>query len=208
MVKFTVSLNDKFISSLIFDKSNIHIGHNSSNDIIIDHPAAAPIHAIVKQEGYAYIVTQLNTNYPLNINNDEIKETRLINNDKIFIGNYTLTFNSARLITPTGNKKVSIVNAIAVNETINLPNASIQVLSGKNIGRVIPIKDESVNIGSDDSDIAIISKQKKGYTIITKETDVKITINYEPIDNDNSIILNDNDMLVVDNISMQFFLES
>ena len=63
-----------------------------------------------------------------------------------------------------------------------------------------------VSFGQKGSNAAVISRKTEGYAITAKKTNANITINHEPL-GDNTIILNDNDMLLIDNISMQFFLE-
>ena len=116
MVKFTVSLNNKTIKSLIFDQNVIHIGRNSNNDLLIDHPDAAPVHAIVTLRGHAYIITQVDKEHPLIINNEKTEEARLINNDKIVIDNYSITFNSAKIIIPRENDSVTKNYAAPLDE--------------------------------------------------------------------------------------------
>lgn len=206
MVKLTISLNNKTIKSLIFDQNVIHIGRNTSNDLQIDHPDSAPIHAKVTLKGHAYIITQADNEYPLIINNEETEELRLINNDKIVIDNYSITFNSAKIIIPNEKDIVSKNYAAPLNEEIVIPNANVQILSGQHIGRVISLKKNRVSFGQKGSDSALISRKAEGYEITAQKTNANISINHEPL-GDNTIILNDNDMLLIDNISMQFFLE-
>jgi pSer/pThr/pTyr-binding forkhead associated (FHA) protein len=209
MVKFTISLNNKSIKSQVFDKNVINIGRNANNDLSIDNPTIAPVHATVTLNGYAYIITQSDKNYPLIINNEETKEARLINNDKIVIDNYTITFNSARIIFSSHNDNVIENSSPPIKEKIKIPNANVQILSGEHIGRVISLKNNKVTFGknSSGSGLAIVSKQSEGYSISAIEAGTDITINFEPLGK-SSVILNNNDMLVIGNISMQFFQEN
>lgn len=206
MVKFTISLNKKTIKSHIFDQNVIHIGRNSNNDLLIDHPDAAPIHATVTLKGHAYIITQVDKEYPLIINNEKTEEVRLINNDKIIVDNYSITFNSAKIIIPNENDTVTKIHAAPLDEEVTIPNANVQILSGQHIGRVISLKKNTVSFGQKGSNAAVISRKTEGYAITAQATNANISINHEPL-GDNTIILNDNDMLIIDNISMQFFLE-
>ncbi len=209
MVKFTISLNNKSIKSHVFDKNVIYIGRNAKNDLSIDSPAAAPVHATVTLKGYAYIITQNDEDFPLIINNEKIKEARLINNDKIIIGNHTIIFNSARIIFSSHIDNVVENLSPPIKEKIKIPNANVQILSGDHIGRVISLKQNKVTFGknSSGSGLAMISKQTEGYSIAAIEDGANITINFEPLGK-NPIILNDSDMLVIDNVSMQFFQEN
>jgi pSer/pThr/pTyr-binding forkhead associated (FHA) protein len=202
MLKLTTSLNKQHINAIVFDKNIVHIGSDPSNDLSIDHPSIAPIHASITQKGYAYIISQIDNSHPLIINDKKIKEARLINNDRIMINNYSIAFNSAKLMdlpktnkhTPTPSKK------------INLPSANFQILSGQHIGRVITMAKNKLSFGQRGTSVAVISRETEGYSIAAKDGHATILVNHEPLDTQ-PIILNDNDMLIVDNISMQFFLK-
>lgn len=206
MVKFTVSFDNKIIQSLVFDQNVIHIGNNSSSDLLIDSAYAGPDHAVVTQKGHAYFIIQVDKKYPLIINNDNIKEARLINNDKIIIDNYSISFNSAKIIIPNKNDTATKNYAAPLEEEYIIPNANIQILSGKHIGRVISLKNNNFCFGQHGSNTAVISKNTKGYAISAEKKSAQISINQEPL-GDSVLTLNDNDMLLIDNISMQFFIE-
>lgn len=201
MLKLTTSLNKQHVNATIFDKNVIHIGSDPSSDLFIDHPSIAPIHASITQKGYAYIISQLDQSFPLIINNKETKEVRLINNDKIVIDEYSIAFNSAKIMAlPESDEPLPA-------KKINLPNANFQILSGQHIGRVITMTKNKLNFGQGGLNVAVISREAEGYSILAKQSDASILINQEAL-GDQPVMLNDNDMLIVDNISMQFFLKN
>lgn len=201
MLKLTTSLNKQHVNAIVFDKNVIHIGSDPSNDLSIDHPSIAPIHASIIQKGYAYIISQIDSNYPLIINDKKTKEARLINNDRIMIDGYSIAFNSAKLMVLPDSEEPP------PSKKINIPNANFQILSGKHIGRVITMTKSKLNFGQGGASVAVISLQAEGYHIIKNKSDASVLINHEPL-GDQPLILNDNDMLIIDDISMQFFLKN
>jgi hypothetical protein len=60
-------------------------------------------------------------------------------------------------------------------------------------------------LGHDGNGIIVISKRREGYFVSVLENSGTITVNNEPL-NDKSLKLNTNDVLVIDNTSLQFFL--
>lgn len=60
-------------------------------------------------------------------------------------------------------------------------------------------------LGHDGNGVIAIAKRKEGYFVSVLEHSGTITVNNEPL-NDKSLKLNTNDVLVIDNTSLQFFL--
>ena len=61
-------------------------------------------------------------------------------------------------------------------------------------------------LGRGDKGIAVISKRREGYFLSPLASNQSLTVNYEPL-KDSAVKLNDNDLVVVDQILMKFFLE-
>lgn len=211
MAKFTVYFKDKAIQSEIFDSGVIHIGRDETNDIVIDNLAVASIHAVVIIKEDSCIIKQLNDDFPLFINNTKCKDSLLEHNDKITIGKHTIIFSTTESVASTTNNNAANKDLKDLNEKleekIKLPDANLQVLDGQHIGRILPLKKALTRFGLSGTGTVIISRRKEGYFISSLETDAKITINNKEL-TDKSLNLNQNDIIVIDNISMQFFLEN
>ncbi len=210
MAKFTVYFKGKAIQSKIFDSGVIHIGRDETNDLVIDNLAIAPAHAVVIIKEDSCIIKPLNDEFPLVVNDEKSKESLLKNNDKIEIGKHTIVFNTTESIAPnhnnTFNKDVISLNS-KLEEEVHIPDANLQVMDGQHIGRVLPLKKSMTRFGNSGSGIVIITRRKDGYFISSLESNSNITVNKEPLA-DKTINLSNNDILVIDNTSMQFFFEN
>jgi len=202
MAKFTIYFKNKAIKYYVFNTGIIYIGSEESNDLIIDDQEIAPIHAVISIEDTQYTIEQVNYKHPLIINDQKVSEVLLQHNDEITVGQHKISFITGNfMVPPTINQPAMHVN------TTSFSNANLQVLSGKQIGQVLSLKKPITRLGKKDTDAVIISKQKKGYFISSLKSDSQTTINQEPLTG-KTINLNDNDMVVIDNVSMQFFLEN
>ncbi len=211
MAKFTVYFKDKAVHSQFFDTGIIHIGRDEFNDMTIDNPTVAPAHAVVIIKDNSHLIKQLNNEFPLIINNEKCKEALLENNDIITIGKHTITFSSAESITAPQSNTISVDKDIdllnkKIVESVKTPDATLQVLDGQHIGRMLPLKKSMTRFGHSGSGVVVIARRKDGYFISSLEGGENISINRQPLD-DKTINLSDNDIVMIDNTSMQFFLE-
>jgi len=211
MAKFTVYFKGKVIQSHIFEPGVIHIGRDESNDLAIDNLTVAPAHAVVIIKENSCVIKQLNNEFPLLINNEKSKEAVLRDNDTISVGKHTIVFSTTESVSPVTNsnsasKDVESLN-IKLEEKINVPDANLQVMDGQHIGRVLPLKKPMTRFGHSGAGIGVIARRKDGYFISSLEGDTNITVNQTPLGN-KTVNLNNNDVVVIDNISMQFFFEN
>ncbi len=211
MAKFTVYFKDKAIQSHIFEPGVIHLGRDETNDLIIDNLSVAPTHAVVIIKENSCIIKQLNESHPLIVNNEKNKEALLQNNDKITIGKHSIVFNTAESITlpknlNTINREIESLNE-KIEVEVRIPDANFQVLDGQHIGRVLPLKKVMTRFGHSGSGVVVVSKRKNGYFISSLESGMEITVNKKLLA-ERSVFLKHNDVVVIDQTSMLFFLEN
>lgn len=210
MAKLTVYFKDKAIHSGLFENGIVRIGRDETNDLTIDSLAVAPAHAVIIIHNDGCIIKQLNDEFPLIINGEETKTCNLNNNDIILIGKHNIIFNTTESVeSPAAfnnliDEDVKSLNR-EINDELHIPSANLQVMNGNNIGKILPLKNAMTRLGHDGNGVIVISKRKGGYFVSILENRGTITVNNEPL-NDKSLKLNMNDVLVVDNISLQFFL--
>lgn len=211
MAKFTVYFKDKLIQSHLFDSGVIHVGRDETNDLTIDNLAVAPAHAVVIVKEDSCLIKQLNDEFPLIVNKEKNKETLLKNTDEISIGKHTLIYNTTESV--LSSKKISSADRDMeslngkLEQTVQLPDANLQVLDGQHIGRMLPLKKPMTRLGQSGSGVVVISKRKDGYFISILEGNTEITVNQKPLAN-KTVSLKNNDIVVVEKVSMQFFLEN
>ncbi|MDO9049756.1 MAG: FHA domain-containing protein [Methylobacter sp.] len=209
MAKLTVFFKDKAIHSGLFERGIVHIGRDETNDLAIDSLAVAPAHAVIIIRDDDCIIKQLNDEFPLTINGKKIKVCNLNDNDTISIGKHDIIFNTAEFVeSPLFNslidEDVKSLNQEIDNE-LHIPAANLQIMTGRNIGKILQLKKPMTRLGHDGNGVVAISKRKEGYFVSVLENSGTITVNNEPL-NDKSLKLNTNDVLVIDNTSLQFFL--
>ncbi len=210
MAKFTVYFKDKALSSEIFDSGVVHIGRDETNDITVDSLAVAPAHAAVIIKENTCIIKQLNDDFPLIINNIPTKESILQNNDHINIGKHSILFSVTESVAPEPAPKFNdkILESLndKIEENIRIPDANLQIMNGPHIGRILALKKTMTRIGNSHSGIAVISRRKEGYFIAALENSDNLAVNNEAL-GEKSIKLNPNDIISINETSMQFFCD-
>jgi hypothetical protein len=210
MARLTVFFKDKAIHSDLFENGVVHIGRDETNDLTIDSLAVAPAHAALVIRDGSCIIKQLNDDFPLIVNRVKVKECHLNNNDTISIGKHDIIYNTTeaaseqvRQITASNKDTKPTDHKAGAHPAITAAN--LQVMDGPNIGKILLLKNAMTRLGHSDSGMVVISRRKEGYFIAALENKTQITINDQPLD-DNSLKLNNNDVIVIDDTSLQFFL--
>ncbi|MGZ5006740.1 MAG: FHA domain-containing protein [Methylobacter sp.] len=208
MAKLTVFFKDKAIYSNLFEQGIVHIGRDETNDLTIDSLAVAPAHAVIVVRGDNHTIKQLNDEFPLVINGKKTRTCNLNNNDMISLGKHDIIFNTAKLVEPLVNSLID-EDVKSLNEEIeselHIPAANLQIMNGSNIGKILQLKKSMTRLGRDGNGVIAISRRKEGYFVSVLENNGTIMVNNEPL-NDKSLKLKTNDVLVIDDTSLQFFL--
>lgn len=211
MAKLTVYFKFKEIDSYLFEDKVVHIGRDESNDIRIDSLAVAPAHAAIIIRDDAATIKQLNDNFPLIVNGQVTKECPLNDEDTITVGKHDLVYyseerqdradaqESEQLILEDGHLS-------SEQDDRHAPSASLQVLDGPNIGKVVWLKKAMTRLGNDHSGIIVISKRKDGYFVSALKNNDSISVNKQPI-KESYLQLKQNDVLSINNVSLQFFMQ-
>jgi len=216
MAKFTVFFKDKAIHSAIFDTGVIHIGRDETNELVLDSLAVAPAHAVAIIRDGACVVKQLNDKFPLLVNNRATKEASLENNDVINVGKHYIVYNTTESFlelseAPTPKqppKPDSDLEALneKLEENIRLPEANLQIMDGPHIGRILPLKKAMTRLGHEGGSVVVIARRKDGYYVSALQGHDGLMVNRELL-GERSVQLQNNDVIQIEKIPMQFFLE-
>ncbi len=210
MAKLTVYFKYKAIDSYLFENKVVHIGRDETNDIKIDSLAVAPAHAVIIIKDKC-LIKQLNDDYPLIINGQKTKESLLNNSDTITIGKHDIVFNDSE---PSINEiedtldfkdNTPVASAIDEHHDEHIPAASLQVMNGDNIGKVVSLKRAMTRLGNIGNGILVITKRKDGYFVSALENNGTLLINNNPL-NESYLKLQQNDVLSINSTALQFFL--
>lgn len=206
MAKFTVFFKDKVVHSALFESGVVHIGRDETNDLTLNSLAVAPAHAAVVIKETGSLIKQLNDDFPLIINGEKAKEYNLSNNDRITLGKHSIVYNTTESVVEKPslpNFDVDQLN-LEIERGVQMPEANLQVIDGKHIGRILPMKKAMTRLGRNGGGVAVIARRKDGYFISALENDISLTVNDIPI-GDKTLKLNNNDIILIDNVSLQFF---
>ena len=210
MAKFTVYFKDKPIFSNIYDAGVVHIGRDDTNELVVDSLAVAPAHAVVVIKDGECIIKQLNEKFPLLVNNQPVKQWSLQNNDVINVGKHYIVYNTTEFFHGVDSSQAEDPDIQVLNE--KLENASkqqegkLQIMDGPHIGRILTLKKAMTRLGHEGSGVIVISRRKDGYYLSALQGHDGLVLNKEPL-GDRTVLLQNNDVIVVEKTPMQFFLE-
>ena len=189
------------------DIKQVFIGRDTDNVIQIDSLAVAPTHAVVSfGEGdtdEAHIEL-LDKSYSLAVNSKPIDKAtlqqQLQDGDSIAIGKHIIQY-----VSDVSNK---VDHDESVDKLYARPlEANMQILSGKNIGRIYPIKKALTRLKKPgtEMDIAVIARRKEGYFLSPLDPGSALRVNKDIV-NDKTVKLEHGDTLEIDNDAIRFFL--
>jgi len=79
-------------------------------------------------------------------------------------------------------------------------------MDGPHIGRILTLKKAMTRLGHEGSGVIVISRRKDGYYLSALQGHDGLVLNKEPL-GDRTVLLQNNDVIVVEKTPMQFFLE-
>jgi hypothetical protein len=209
MPKLTVYFKDKEIDSFIFDEGKVRIGRDETNEITIDSLAIAPVHAVITLRDGTATIRALQDEFPMTVNGGKTTEAVLNENDMIALGKHHVLFSSAASVGGPKPFAEAVENdppaSLLFGVEPELPNGNFQIMDGENIGKIIPIKKTMIQLGRPGQGIVVVTRKKEGYFVSTLENKGSLTVNGEPIEN-KIVKLSDNDILGINDKSLQFFL--
>lgn len=211
MAKLTLTFKGKPIRAYQFEAGDcISIGRNDENDIQIDSLAVAPVHAEIKFAEGRSVISQKQNDFPLQVNNTLTACHELQHGDQISVGKHVLYFTEETiLLEMPATRGSSAVDLKILDEELKQSSqaveAQLQILNGRNIGRVVSLKGGLTRLGKPETGVAVIAKRKDGFYIASLDAGVQIKLNGQAV-RDKSIKLNQGDLLEIDRTEMQFFV--
>ena len=215
MAKLTLTFKGKPIRAYQFEAGDCAcIGRNDENEIHIDSLAVAPVHAEIQFGDECSTISQKESEFALHVNNTQTNKHELRHGDQISIGKHILYFteDSTLLEAPSRQnhrESVESNHSTLLDDELRQSSQSaegqLQIMNGKNIGRVILLKRGLTRLGKPETGVAVIAKRKDGFYIASLKADAQIKLNQQQID-DKSVKLCEGDTLEIDRIEMQFFV--
>ncbi|MCM8854941.1 MAG: FHA domain-containing protein [Candidatus Thiodiazotropha sp.] len=211
MPKLTLTFKGRVIDVFHLESETTHIGRNEDCTIPIDSLAIAPVQAVLTLDADdTYQLQATDEEFPVLVNHEKIEQTLLHHGDVIQIGKHTLSFaeDVMELGADLGQSDLPAdqePDPDDENEIDESKSSSgvLQIMSGDNFGRIIPLKRNLTRIGHAGGDCAMIARREDGYFISFLEGPNPPSINRQPI-GDQVQILTDGDVIEVGGTQMQF----
>jgi hypothetical protein len=203
MPKLTLAFKGQALAVHHLSDGHVRIGRDPQCDIHIDSLAVAPLHVELTIAGESCQVAALDPEYPAYVNEIKVESRSLVHGDVLRVGKHSLAFATD-----------GIALGVHVDEEgewteQNDPHeggkrvrstAYLQVLSGEQIGRIIPLY-SMIRLGKGGG--AMITHRSGGYYLSYLEGSM-VTIDGVPIGTE-SVLLSDGCNIQIGPLKLQFY---
>jgi pSer/pThr/pTyr-binding forkhead associated (FHA) protein len=199
-VKLTVYFKEHLIQEHFIEFDEIVIGSGAACDLVIDSLAVSAEHCKVTQRDDGLYLEALDPESPTLVNGTAITSKHALSDKDTFsLGKHTIEF--------TGNPEQSQSLLRHKHEASLNHQGCLQIMSGENLGRIIRLSKTHIKLGRDGSDSALITQKSEGYYLSASDKNNSTKIGSSAI-GDTPELLKENDLIEIDNITMQFFFDA
>ncbi len=190
MAKLTVSFRGNPLEIHHCHDGILTVGRDPDNTIRIDNPAVAGKQLIIDLEHPAgpQLLCEAGSR-PVTVNGKAVDRHPLRDGDCIQLGEHTLLFSDD--------------GRTEANASKPLPEATLQFLNGKNIGRIVPLKRALTRLGKAGDSIAVVARRRQGFFLSALERGEAIRINGEPL-GDRTVSLGPGDIIEINDNRLLF----
>ncbi|TVT55750.1 MAG: FHA domain-containing protein [Sedimenticola thiotaurini] len=220
MPKLTLCFKGRFIGLHNLTETTATIGRAPDAEVHIESLAIAERHALIKQIKERCLISPIAENKTW-VNRQLIDEpTLLTHGDIIKLGKHELFFSeSATDLNRSPNTNVQHINQHPtrsasprqsldqlVKNLNTLPSGTIQILSGRHLGKIIPLQRGLTRLGMSGNECAVIAHRNDGYYLSHLEGDTPPKVNNRSIGN-HTVRLKEGQEIVLGNTRMRFHEE-
>jgi hypothetical protein len=209
MPKLTLSFKGHVIDVYHLEQEETCIGREETCDITIDSLAVAPQQALLRQSNdQEYQLEAMDEAFPVLLNHEKVEVSTLSHGDVIQVGKHTLSYSDdvMELGADLGASSDAEEDP-EPEDDLQIDSAGtgamLQIMTGENFGRIIPLSRNMTRIGHAGGDCAMISKRGDGYFLSLLEGNIPPVVNKISIGN-GTHRLNSGDIVEVGGIKMQF----
>jgi pSer/pThr/pTyr-binding forkhead associated (FHA) protein len=229
MLQILLKFNEIVLKVFQSDKAEITIGRNIKNDIQIDNLAVSNFHARVERSDGNYVIEDLNSTNGTYINEKKINKCELQDGDTADIGKHSLTFLlEGGVSTGKGSSELDMEQTMMLDtekqrELIEKAKPSspgsparLKVQEGESSQSEYQLSERLSEIGKGErcqirleglfapKNLAYITRDPKGYTLIPGDNADKLRLNGVSIDNGTA--LKNNDVIDAGKVKFRFML--
>jgi hypothetical protein len=199
MSKLSVTFKGLPLQTIQIKPGETGIGRDPSNEVHIDSLAIADFHAEIRSTPEGDFIRALQLGFPVIINRRPVTEHLLADGDHIVLGKHSLFY--AETETP---QVVEDVQDRRLPPLFRPFESSFQVMNGKQIGMVIPLKATVTQIGKEATGMVIVTRTNNGHVIEAGSENVRVTINGQPLQNREATLV-DGDIVRINSSLLQYF---
>ncbi|MCB1940876.1 MAG: FHA domain-containing protein [Candidatus Accumulibacter sp.] len=230
MAKLILSMDGLVLKEIPLLKERMSIGRKAHNDIQIDNMAISGEHAAVVTILSDSFLEDLNSTNGTLVNGQSVKKHFLKDGDVIELGKYKMKYLAAPVapgevadydksmlfqsgplpdVATLGDPMIAAVaqSQASAPAAPTLPAAAIQLLSGSNAGRELPLTKTLTTLGKPGLQVAVIARRPHGYFLTHVEGAKFPTVNGRVLDGQ-AHCLQDHDVIEIAGVKMEFFLKT
>jgi pSer/pThr/pTyr-binding forkhead associated (FHA) protein len=228
--KLTLSFKGKVLRTFPLKQGMMEIGSDPNCMIHIDSLAVQDKHARIETHGNDSILFDLKTEDGTFVNQNRITEHKLKDGDMIRVGKHTLTYKLEEISSLEANESSTSIEISPIMGTTaeqpvlddtpgqeqeteepsfqssSIKHGWLQILNGQNLGKTLSLTRNMTNIGKPKVATAVITRRQEGYFISHLEGKHPPSVGNKEI-GDQSVQLQDGDIITIGNINMQFYME-
>ena len=226
----TLSFRERTLDECSLATDTVTIGRDSDCDVVVDSLAIAPRHLQIIPQGRHWLLQALDEHFPVHVNGELAIKHQLGNGDTIAFGKHVLLYTEEPLLNPDDAPEPgqaiwdNIVelskgdtHSGSENDTPADPQTSpatdqpeaetgyLQVLSGAQVGRLLPLDRNIVRLGRKGQSQAVITRRDHGFFLSHLGGEIMPTVGNNPI-GDSSHHLNDGVIIERAGTRLQFFV--
>lgn len=203
MPKIRISLKGTHLYTVELGLDKTGIGSDPSNKVHIDGSTVTDFHAEIYSSSDGFCVRPLKVGFPIVVNEEFVTTKHLLQNgDRVLIGKHHIDFQDEPA-KKAGKSSSSPPKEEPIPQFRSF-QGSFQVMNGKQLGVVIPLKTGVTQIGKEATGMVIVTRVNEGYLISAGSQNVKLTINGFVPENEKTM-LSDGDIVRVNNSLLLFF---
>lgn len=225
MAKLVLSLNGTLLNQYFIDRTNLSIGRDKTNDIVVSDPLLSREHARIVCFGEDHIIEDLGSSNGTRINGQLLMRQILHHRDIVELGNHRLCYLNSRMAADIDMERTMLIKALPADgqpawdapafavpalraAKTTTPEGWIKVLTGQGkhaSGQEVRLDRVVTTFGIPGQRLVVIARRPQGFFLTHVEGKELPRINQQPI-NREAHTLSDGDRIEAAGCRLEFHL--
>ncbi|HEY1043158.1 MAG TPA: FHA domain-containing protein [Telluria sp.] len=205
MAKIILSCEGQPIREVELGTDRMSIGRHPQNDIVLDHPTISSRHACITLLGDHALIEDLGSTNGVYVNGKRVERSKLADRGHAILAACHLDF-VAGVTAQVPVPPPAAAPATPVSDRASeAPAATIEVRSGVNAGRKLPLAKPLTTLGSPGVLVVVIARQASGYTLTHVEGGTLPIVNGAQVGKEPCVLV-DGDLIDLAGTKMAFIV--